>query len=92
MPLRVRITEKTINPDNSLTVRYVISWADAGGNEVWNEDREIIYQGDVTRAQVLSEIQQIAEARAGVVKALLALDGDVNRTYERQPDGTWKVL
>jgi len=92
MPLRVRIVDKQINADNTLRVAYQIAWADANGVEVWREDRETVYQGDVTRAQVLSELRQIAEARAGAVRASLALDSDVNKTYEQQSDGTWKAV
>ena len=92
MPLRIRLTDKTINPDNTLSVTYMIAWANAQGVEVWSETQTLVMAGEVTRAQVLSEIRQIAEQRAGAIAASVALEDDLNRTYERQSNGTWLVV
>ena len=92
MPLRVRITDKAMNADNTLTVRYLIAWANAQGVEVWSETNKAIFQADVTRAQVLNDVQELAKARAKLVQASIGLDADINKTYELQSDGTWKVV
>jgi len=90
--LRIRITGKTVNADRTLTVNYVIAWADASGVEKWSESRQTVYPSDVTRAQVLTDLQAEATSKAGLIAAALALDADLDKTYERQPDGSWKAV
>lgn len=92
MPLRVRITDKTINQDNTLTVAYTLALADATGKEVWSETLANLYPSTVSRDSVLKDIWKTAEQRAALAEASLALDADVGKTYERQPDGRWLAL
>lgn len=90
--LRVRITNKTINSDDTLTIAYTVSLVDSTGKEVWSEARANTYPATVSRDRVLKDVQEAAEQRAALAQASLALDADVGKTYERQADGTWKVV
>jgi hypothetical protein len=92
MPLRVRITNKVVNTDNTLGVDYTLAWADTAGIEVWSETHTDRFAPGTTRLQVLEAIRQKVEAKALAIEAAVALDEDIGKTYERMPDGTWVIL
>jgi len=76
----------------TLTVRYEIAYADATGTEVWKAQHELVYTEPVSAETVVNHITADADAKAKSIEASVGLDIHLGKTYERQPDGQWKVV
>lgn len=90
MPLRVRITNIQTER-GKLVVAHEIIWADTEGSETPIRTESTEYPATVTRAEVIDNIRQSAEAQYDLIAAAVALEADMAHTYE-YANGEWTVI
>lgn len=90
MPIRYRITRVVTQPDLSIRVNYLLSWAE-GEREPWSEARERTFGPGTPRENIVAAIQRDAQDSAQMAATLAKIEPEVDQTYEYQT-GNWKPV
>jgi hypothetical protein len=91
MSLRFKIATKTVNPDKSLTLGVEYTYTSATGEIVHSATAERTWPAGTTRTTVIQDIRTAAVAEVTQL-AVIAIDADLGKIYERQTDNTWKEV